>query len=267
MNIAYEFHTGSQLIPHDRAAIKSGIKEFLKKRAQLPTPSHAPFFQAKVLMAKVGHHQKRGSAPSTTTPTVQPQQTAMATIQDIYPDGSYCAFLALDTCGDTNTQPLTGAVKDAIRLKQHLCKDRNFECIGNLFNHQATNQNIRKLFSTIKSTLQNKPNARFVLFVACHTVIQENEAWLCTYNFNKAMLEETALEITELRTFSTRNNCKHQLLLLDSCHTGMLFMRTRGGASSFSQTSLSNYERTLASSPSCLGISGIYKLFLFFFCK
>ena len=58
------------------------------------------------------------------------------------------------------------------------------------------------------------------------------------------------MELRELRVMTTRNDVKHQLLLLDSCHTGMLFMRTRGGT-----RKLSNYETILAESPVALGIS------------
>tara|TARA_B100000795_G_scaffold12767_1_gene8863 strand:+ start:91 stop:423 length:333 start_codon:yes stop_codon:yes gene_type:complete len=103
----------------------------------------------------------------------------MKNLRDIYPDGSYCAFIALDTCGNKTLKNLN-AVKDAKRLKQHLCLERKFTSLGELYNSKATNQNIRKLFGHIKTMLKNKANARFILFLACHTILlrePDNEAW------------------------------------------------------------------------------------------
>ena len=119
----------------------------------------------------------RGAAPSKkSTATSNPP---MKNLRDIYPDGSYCAFIALDTCGNKTLKNLN-AVKDAKRLKQHLCLERKFTSLGELYNSKATNQNIRKLFGHIKTMLKNKANARFILFLACHTILlrePDNEAW------------------------------------------------------------------------------------------
>ena len=119
----------------------------------------------------------RGAAPSKkSTATSNPP---MKNLRDIYPDGSYCAFIALDTCGNKTLKNLN-AVKDAKRLKHHLCLERKFTSLGELYNSKATNQNIRKLFGHIKTMLKNKANARFILFLACHTILlrePDNEAW------------------------------------------------------------------------------------------
>jgi hypothetical protein len=152
-------------------------------------------------------------------------------INDIYSDGSYCAFVALDTCGnDSDVTKLQGAVSDAKTLQKHLVSERKFQVIGELFNQEATSSNFRKLMGRVKLVLADKPNSRFIMFLACHTIYDHacDEAWISLYGFNKSRLEETSIEIRELKSYCARNISKHQLLLLDSCHTGMLFMRTRG---------------------------------------
>ena len=131
----------------------------------------------------------RGAAPSKKSTATSNPPTK--NLRDIYPDGSYCAFIALDTCGNKTLKNLN-AVKDAKRLKQHLCLERKFTSLGELYNSKATNQNIRKLFGHIKTMLKNKANARFILFLACHTILlrePDNEAWS---KFNRSLNPNTA---------------------------------------------------------------------------
>lgn len=177
-------------------------------------------------------------------------------VASIYPDGSFCCFVALDHCGDEKEHSfghLKSAVNDALKLKEHLVEDRDFSCIDELYNEQATAQNIRKLFSQVKSTLKGKPKSRFIFFLACHTlqVQEEQEAWLGLFGFDAASLEATSLEVRELRTFAYRVDSIHQLFLLDSCHSGTLLHRVR----SVRLAAASSFETSMACSPAVLGMA------------
>ena len=185
----------------------------------------------------------RGAKPA----ALQQSSANEMDVASVYPDGSFCCFIANDLpIAGSSFGALTGAVKDALRLKKHLVDRRQFKCVGELFNENATAQNVRQLFSSVKSLLKSKPRSRFVLFLACHTlhVPEEQEAWLGLFGFDPSNLEATSLEVRCLKTFAKRLDSLHQLYLIDSCHSGTLLHRVRG-----------SFEKSMASSPAILGMA------------
>ena len=166
----------------------------------------------------------RGAKPA----ALQQSSANEMDVASVYPDGSFCCFIANDLpIAGSSFGALTGAVKDALRLKKHLVDRRQFKCVGELFNENATAQNVRQLFSSVKSLLKSKPRSRFVLFLACHTlhVPEEQEAWLGLFGFDPSNLEATSLEVRCLKTFAKLNRVLMSFIILRS--KGIVFPLTR----------------------------------------
>eukprot|EP00505_MAST-04D_sp_SCG-Rhode-Island_P000583 Stramenopile-MAST_4_protein_583 len=174
---------------------------------------------------------------------------------DVYPDGSYAVIIAIDKyenagipVNDGGFENLNCTVKDAKLMREALAA-RGFTILGELLNEQATMPRVKKLMSTTKKALKGKMRSRFVFFLASHGYLEEGEAWMCCYGADRGALEETCIDLNELKKMSKRLDSSHQLFVLDCCHAGGLFAGTRGAPT--------KYEQAMMRSPAIYGMTAV----------
>jgi uncharacterized caspase-like protein len=106
--------------------------------------------------------------------------------------------------------------------------------------------------SMTKKKLKGKVHARFVLVLASHGMLDEDDAgWICCHGCDRDELESTCITMQSLRDFSKRLHCSHQLYLLDCCHAGSFLEGTRAAPS--------KYEMALLKSPAIYGMTAVTK--------
>ncbi len=202
----------------------------------------------------------RGAAKSKRTAAA----TVSPSVDSIYPDGSYAVVIGINDYASAGVDPedggmhdLRSARQDAERVRDTLV-ERGFIVLGELYDSEATPRAMRCLLSSVKQTMKGKRSARLCFYLAAHGVREdEGSGWICCHGADKFNLEATCIEMQELKRFSRRVDCCHQLYVLDVCHAGMLLTAARNGNAAIDKTVRSRaFERAMLGSPSIMAMCG-----------
>ena len=140
---------------------------------------------------------------------------------DIYSDGMYAAYIAIDEYEDSSIENLESCVNDG-KLLEKCLQTVGYKTIDGLSNKKATKQNIEKLFDNIYSFLKTKKNSSFVLYIAGHGCKKEGfDKFLCS-DYSEDKIISSTIDYDILSNYTKKLNAKHQLLLVDACFSGSL---------------------------------------------
>jgi WD40 repeat protein len=87
-----------------------------------------------------------------------------------------------------------------------------------LTDREATKANITKKIDALAATI--KPQDSFVLFVAGHGVLLQNQYYMLTHDFNGQVSEASMISSNEIVEMSKQIKSLSQLLIFDTCHAG-----------------------------------------------
>ncbi len=140
---------------------------------------------------------------------------------DVYSDGMYSAYIAIDEYEDTSITNLESCVNDG-KLLEKCLQDLGYNTIAGLSNKKATKQNIEKMFDEIFSFLKTKKNSSFVLYIAGHGCKHNGfDKFLCS-DYSEDKIISSTIDYDFLNNYTKKFNTKHQLLLVDACFSGSL---------------------------------------------
>jgi len=135
----------------------------------------------------------------------------------------YLLLVGIDHYNDQSVN-LKYAVKDAkdiqdklIRQSQTLYKPENIHAVI-LTDKEATKANIRSQLALLAKTI--KPADGFILFVAGHGVLLQNQYFLLTHDFDGAIRGSSMISSNEIVEASKLIKSLSQLFIFDTCHAG-----------------------------------------------
>ncbi len=200
----------------------------------------------------------RGARPKQPKPK-QPREEPPTAEPDggkLFPGGSYFLTIGINEPGkNSGLSPLAGAISDAMLVRDTLI-EAGYISLGELCNPTASQ--IRQTLGHIKATLRSRVHARFVLFLAGHGINIDGEGWICTSGMDEQNLEGSCLEMTALRDFAKRLDCRSQLYLLDCCHAASLISRYRGSGGGLG--SITANVMSTAAAKSITAVPGVFAL-------
>jgi hypothetical protein len=187
--------------------------------------------------------------------TVAKTKSATNLMSELYSDGSYAVIIAINDyesagipVNDGGMRNLSSAVDDAKAIEERLLA-RGFNKVYKLYNSDATKDGIDDLLGEVEDDLDGKTNARLVFFLASHGLVIKGDAYICCYGTKQKRYRNTCLKMQSLKDFAKNVDAKHQLYLLDCCHSGGLFVGTRGQPT--------KYQLKLMGSPAVYGITSV----------
>jgi len=131
--------------------------------------------------------------------------------------------IGIDQYEDSSVN-LRYAAKDAREMEQRLVnaagtlyKTRNIEH-ALLIDREATKSGILKKLSELAKAI--KPGDTFILFVAGHGVLLQNQYYMLTHDYNGAVDGRSMLSSNEIIELSKKIRSLSQLLIFDTCHAG-----------------------------------------------
>ena len=135
----------------------------------------------------------------------------------------YILAVGVDRYKD-NAASLKYAVKDANDLAEKLkaqsatlYKPQNIH-YKILTNKDVTKTNIADTIDKLSSVI--KPRDSFILFVAGHGVLLQNQYYILTHDFNGSVSDDSTISSNEIVEMSKKIKSLFQLLIFDTCHAG-----------------------------------------------
>lgn len=135
----------------------------------------------------------------------------------------YILAVGIDQYGDTSVN-LKYAVKDARDIEEKikvqaatLYNPRNIH-YELLTDREATKVNITKKIDALMATI--KPQDSFILFVAGHGVLLQNQYYMLTHDFNGQVSDTSMISSNEIVEMSKKIKSLSQLFIFDTCHAG-----------------------------------------------
>jgi WD40 repeat protein len=135
----------------------------------------------------------------------------------------YILAIGIDQYEDTNVN-LKYAVKDARDIEEKikvqaatLYTPRNIHH-ELLTDREATKVNITKKIDALMATI--KPQDSFILFVASHGVLLQNQYYMLTHDFKGQVSDANMISSNEIVEMSKKIKSLSQLLIFDTCHAG-----------------------------------------------
>lgn len=137
----------------------------------------------------------------------------------------YILAIGIDQYEDNNVN-LKYAVKDAKDLEEKLkaqsatlYKPENIHYLL-LTDREATKTNIVNKINELSNAI--KPQDSFILFVAGHGVLLQNQYYMLTYDYNGATDDKSMINSNEIVEMSKKIKSLSQLFIFDTCHAGGL---------------------------------------------
>ncbi|HBR21357.1 MAG TPA: hypothetical protein DD713_02110 [Nitrospiraceae bacterium] len=135
----------------------------------------------------------------------------------------YMLFIGIDRYKDSKVN-LKYAVKDAIDMKDRFLKQSatlykpeniHFELIAD---KDAAKGNIINRINDIANKI--KPSDSFILFVAGHGILLQNQYYMLTHDFDGTVSDSNLISSNEIVEMSKRIKSLSQLFIFDTCHAG-----------------------------------------------
>ena len=143
----------------------------------------------------------------------------------------YILAVGIDQYRDKSVN-LKYAVKDAKDLEEKikaqsatLYKHENIH-YSLLTDQEATKTNITGSINELAKNI--KPQDSFILFVAGHGVLLQNQYYMLTHNFNGEVSESNMISSNEIVEMSKKIKSLSQLFIFDTCHAGGVDTIVRG---------------------------------------
>ncbi len=131
--------------------------------------------------------------------------------------------IGIDQYKDSNVN-LKYAVKDALDIEEKikvqaatLYNSRNIH-YELLTDRESTKENITSKINEL--TAKVKPQDSFILFVAGHGVLLQNQYYLLTHDYNGNVSENNVISSNEIVEMSKKIKSLSQLFIFDTCHAG-----------------------------------------------
>ena len=135
----------------------------------------------------------------------------------------YILAIGIDQYKDTNVN-LKYAVKDARDIEEKikvqsatLYSPRNIH-YELLTDREATKVNITNKIDALMETI--KPQDSFILFVAGHGILLQNQYYMLTHDFNGQVGDANMISSNEIVEMSKKIKSLSQLFIFDTCHAG-----------------------------------------------
>jgi WD40 repeat protein len=135
----------------------------------------------------------------------------------------YILAVGIDQYKDTNGN-LKYAVKDAKDLEEKLkvqsatlYNPKNIHYLL-LTDQEATKSNIVNKVNELANTI--KPQDSFILFVAGHGVLLQNQYYMLTHDYNGRVNDNSMISSNEIVEMSKKIKSLNQLFIFDTCHAG-----------------------------------------------
>jgi len=135
----------------------------------------------------------------------------------------YILAIGIDQYKDASVN-LKYAVKDARDIEEKikvqaatLYSPRNIH-YELLTDKEATKVNITKMIDALVATI--KPQDNFILFVAGHGILLQNQYYMLTHDFNGHVGDTNMISSNEIVEMSKRIKSLSQLFIFDTCHAG-----------------------------------------------
>ena len=135
----------------------------------------------------------------------------------------YILAIGIDQYKDTGVN-LKYAVKDARDIEEKikvqaatLYNPRNIH-YELLTDREATKVNIAKKIDALMETI--KPQDNFILFVAGHGILLQNQYYMLTHDFNGQVSDTNMISSNEIVEMSKKIKSLNQLFIFDTCHAG-----------------------------------------------
>jgi hypothetical protein len=135
----------------------------------------------------------------------------------------YLLAIGINQYKDSNIN-LKYAVKDARDIEEKikaqaatLYNPRNIH-YELLTDREATKVNITNKIDALTKTM--KPNDSFILFVAGHGVLLQNQYYMLTHDYNGVVSNESMISSNEIVESSKKIKSLSQLFIFDTCHAG-----------------------------------------------
>jgi len=157
--------------------------------------------------------------------TVQSYMKTVSFNSKIKPEDPHLYILAIgiDQYKDTGIT-LKYAVKDARDIEEKikvqsatLYNPRNIH-YELLTDREATKVNITKKIDGLMATI--KPQDSFILFVAGHGILLQNQYYMLTHDFNGQVSDTNMISSNEIVEMSKKIKSLNQLFIFDTCHAG-----------------------------------------------
>jgi WD40 repeat protein len=135
----------------------------------------------------------------------------------------YILSIGIDQYKDSNVN-LKYAVKDARDIEEKikvqaatLCNPRNIH-YELLTDRESTKANITSKINELTGKV--KPQDSFILFVAGHGVLLQNQYYLLTHDYDGNISENSVISSNEIVEMSKKIKSLSQLFIFDTCHAG-----------------------------------------------
>jgi WD40 repeat protein len=135
----------------------------------------------------------------------------------------YILSIGIDQYKDSSVN-LKYAVKDAKDLEEKinrqsmtLYRPENIH-FSLITDNDATKENILNKVSNLSAAIQ--PQDSFILFVAGHGVLLQNQYYMLTHEFNGQVHDASMISSNEIVEMSKKIKSLSQLLIFDTCHAG-----------------------------------------------
>jgi WD40 repeat protein len=135
----------------------------------------------------------------------------------------YILSIGVDQYTDSNVN-LKYAVKDAKDLEERikiqsatLYKPQNIH-YSLVTDREATKTNIVNKVNELSNTI--KPQDNFILFVAGHGVLLQNQYYMLTHDYNGQVSDTNMISSNEIVEMSKKIKSLNQLFIFDTCHAG-----------------------------------------------
>jgi WD40 repeat protein len=136
--------------------------------------------------------------------------------------------------GQTQLDRLQFAVNDARAIRDILQEEFGFcrENIRHLHDTCARRADILDALRTWLPARANHPEDAVVVFFAGHGLIDEDgkRGYLAAVDSDATKLEDRCISVADVRDYLGSLKCRHKLLILDSCYSGVVFQDPHRGA-------------------------------------
>ncbi|UCE04486.1 MAG: caspase family protein, partial [bacterium] len=143
----------------------------------------------------------------------------------------YGLFVGISRYKDKRIPQLSYADRDAVELYQLFNQQKTFDAtrLRLLKNEEATRAKISESLAYFLS--KASPHDLVVIFLAGHGMLEAGEYFFIPYDTIKDNLFGTAIKDVEFSSSMKRIGSKRVLLFTDTCHSGVILPRQRGGDS------------------------------------